>query len=55
MAVCGVTTGLDTLSASVGVAVYPDDGTTPLAVLEAADSAQIAAKRARPSRRRVAA
>jgi diguanylate cyclase (GGDEF)-like protein len=40
-----VTTGLDTLSASVGVAVYPDDGRTPLAVLEAADAAQVAAKR----------
>jgi diguanylate cyclase (GGDEF)-like protein len=40
-----VTTGLDTLSASVGVAVYPDDGRTPPAVLEAADAAQVAAKR----------
>jgi diguanylate cyclase (GGDEF)-like protein len=46
-AVRRVTTGLDTLSASVGVAMYPDDGTTPLAVLDAADAAQIAAKRAR--------
>jgi diguanylate cyclase (GGDEF)-like protein len=46
-AVRRVTTGLDTLSASVGVALYPDDGTTPLAVLDAADTAQIAAKRAR--------
>jgi diguanylate cyclase (GGDEF)-like protein len=42
-----VTTGLDTLSASVGVALYPDDGSTGLAVLDAADTAQIAAKRAR--------
>jgi diguanylate cyclase (GGDEF)-like protein len=46
-----VTTGLDTLSASVGVAVYPDDGTTPVAVLDAADAAQIAAKRASTHRR----
>ena len=45
-AVRRVTTGLDTLSASVGVAVYPDDGTTPHDVLDAADAAQIAAKRA---------
>jgi diguanylate cyclase (GGDEF)-like protein len=45
-AVRRVTTGLDALSASVGVAVYPDDGTTPHAVLDAADAAQIAAKRA---------
>jgi diguanylate cyclase (GGDEF)-like protein len=44
-AVRRVTTGLDTLSASVGVAIYPDDGRTPLAVLDAADGAQIAAKR----------
>ena len=40
-----VTTGLDNLSASVGVGVYPDDGTAPLQVLEAADIAQVAAKR----------
>jgi diguanylate cyclase (GGDEF)-like protein len=46
-----VTTGLDRLSASVGVAVYPDDGTTPLAVLEAADAAQVAAKRRSVARR----
>ena len=46
-----VTTGLDSLSASVGVAVYPDDGTTPNAVLDAADVAQIAAKRASTARR----
>jgi diguanylate cyclase (GGDEF)-like protein len=49
-----VTTGVDRLSASVGVAVYPDDGTTPLAVLEAADAAQIAAKRSRGVRSRAA-
>jgi diguanylate cyclase (GGDEF)-like protein len=46
-----VTTGLDTLSASVGVAVWPDNGRTPLEVLDAADVAQIAAKRASTGRR----
>jgi diguanylate cyclase (GGDEF)-like protein len=51
-AVRRVTTGLDALSASVGVAVYPDDGTTPTAVLGAADVAQIAAKRASGGARR---
>jgi diguanylate cyclase (GGDEF)-like protein len=54
-AIARVTTGLDTLSASVGVAVYPEDGTTPLAVLDAADVAQIAAKRARGRSERRAA
>ena len=44
-AVGRVTTGVATLSASVGVAIYPDDGTSPLAVLEAADAQQVAAKR----------
>jgi diguanylate cyclase (GGDEF)-like protein len=47
-----VTTGLEALSASVGVAIYPDDGTTPTAVLGAADAAQIAAKRASGGGRR---
>jgi diguanylate cyclase (GGDEF)-like protein len=46
-----VTTGLDTLSASVGVAIWPDNGRTPLEVLDAADAAQIAAKRAGTGRR----
>ena len=44
-AIARVTTGLDTLSGSVGVAVFPDDGRDALAVLEAADGAQVAAKR----------
>jgi diguanylate cyclase (GGDEF)-like protein len=47
VAVGRVTTGLDSLSASVGVAVYPEDGTSAAAVLEAADDAQVAEKRAR--------
>jgi diguanylate cyclase (GGDEF)-like protein len=51
VAVKRVTTGLDSLSASVGVAVYPEDGTTALAVLDAADAAQIADKRGRRSGR----
>jgi diguanylate cyclase (GGDEF)-like protein len=51
-AVRRVTTGLDSLSASVGVAVYPDHGGTAVAVLDAADAAQIAAKRARGGGRR---
>jgi diguanylate cyclase (GGDEF)-like protein len=50
-----VTTGLDRLSASVGVAVFPDDGADPLAVLEAADTAQVAAKRRSPGHRARAA
>ncbi|MEA2436422.1 MAG: hypothetical protein QOF65_978, partial [Thermoleophilaceae bacterium] len=50
-AVRRVTTGLDTLSASVGVAVYPDDGASARDVLDAADGAQIAAKRASTGRR----
>jgi diguanylate cyclase (GGDEF)-like protein len=45
-AVRGVTTGFESLSASVGAAIWPDDGTTPLEVLDAADAAQISAKRA---------
>jgi diguanylate cyclase (GGDEF)-like protein len=49
-------TGLDQVSGSVGVAVFPDDGRDPLAVLEAADDAQIEAKRrSRASRERMAA
>jgi diguanylate cyclase (GGDEF)-like protein len=57
-AVRRVTTGLDTLSASVGVGVYPQDGSSALQVLEAADAAQVAAKRrstGRKPRRRTAA
>jgi diguanylate cyclase (GGDEF)-like protein len=50
-AVRRVTTGLDALSASVGVAVYPDDGSSVREVLDAADAAQIEAKRASQTRR----
>jgi diguanylate cyclase (GGDEF)-like protein len=49
-------TGLDQVSGSVGVAVFPDDGRDALSVLEAADDAQIEAKRrSRAQRERVAA
>jgi diguanylate cyclase (GGDEF)-like protein len=37
--------GLESVSGSVGVAVFPDDGREALSVLEAADDAQVAAKR----------
>ena len=40
-----VTAGLEALSGSVGVAVFPDDGRDALSVLEAADGAQVDAKR----------
>lgn len=52
--------GLDAVSGSVGVAVFPDDGRDAQAVLAAADTAQVAAKRrsrgyrARPASRRAA-
>jgi diguanylate cyclase (GGDEF)-like protein len=38
-------TGLEAVSGSVGVAIFPDDGRDALSVLEAADDAQVAAKR----------
>ncbi len=38
-------TGLDQVSGSVGVAIFPDDSRDALGVLEAADDAQIEAKR----------
>ena len=46
--------GIDTLGASIGVAVYPLDGGTVAEVLEAADSAQVSAKRRLYGRRRAA-
>jgi GGDEF domain-containing protein len=48
--VSGVTTGLSALSASVGLAIFPDDGEHPLEVIEAADHEAIEAKRARRER-----
>ena len=47
----GVTAGLSGLSASIGTAVFPADGTTPDRLLAAADQAALEAKRHRRSRR----
>jgi diguanylate cyclase (GGDEF)-like protein len=44
-AVGRVTTGLDTLSASIGVAIFPDHGRGAAQLLQAADDAEVAAKR----------
>ena len=44
-ALAGVTAGVSGLSASVGTAVFPADGTTPDALLAAADLAALEAKR----------
>ncbi len=53
-----VTTGVSGLSASIGTAVFPADGTTPEGLLAEADKAAIAAKRqsrlGRPQRARLA-
>jgi diguanylate cyclase (GGDEF)-like protein len=55
--VAEATAGIETLSASVGVAVFPDDGVSAAALLQAADARLLAAKRerTRPRRRRRAA
>jgi diguanylate cyclase (GGDEF)-like protein len=44
-AVSGVTTGISTLSASVGLAIFPDDATDAPELLERADAEAIAVKR----------
>src|SRR5437764_5733839 len=44
-AVVGATTGVETLRASIGVAVFPDDGLTAPALLHAADERLLNAKR----------
>ena len=44
-AISRVAVGVDALSGSVGVAVFPEDGRDARTVLEAADAAQVAAKR----------
>jgi diguanylate cyclase (GGDEF)-like protein len=44
-ALAGVTAGLSGLSASIGAAVFPADGTTPDALLAAADLAALGEKR----------
>jgi diguanylate cyclase (GGDEF)-like protein len=53
-ALAGVTTGVSGLSASIGAAVFPADGTTPDGLLAAADQAAIVAKRHRRRERRAA-
>jgi diguanylate cyclase (GGDEF)-like protein len=45
--VADATAGIETLSASVGVAVFPDDGVSATALLQAADGRLLAAKRER--------
>lgn len=45
--VAASTAGIETLSASVGVAIFPRDGTSAAALLRAADERLLAAKRAR--------
>ena len=50
--VAEATAGIETLSASVGVAVFPQDGTSASALLSAADARLLAAKRERPGIRR---
>jgi len=54
-AVARVAAGLDALGASVGAAVFPRDGTTAPALMEAADQRLLGVKRTtRPGRRRAA-
>ena len=50
-AVASVTTGVDTLRASVGTSVFPNDGRSPEDLLHAADERMLDSKRARGSRR----
>ncbi|HWF72160.1 MAG TPA: GGDEF domain-containing protein [Solirubrobacteraceae bacterium] len=54
-AVAGATAGVDTVQASVGIAVFPDDGMTAAALLHAADQRLLGAKRRRGAGRRRAA
>jgi diguanylate cyclase (GGDEF)-like protein len=49
--VADATRGVETLSASVGVAVYPEDGASATALLAAADERLLLAKRERPGAR----
>jgi diguanylate cyclase (GGDEF)-like protein len=44
-AIAGVTVGVESLSASVGVAIFPDDGRTAGALVETADAGAMASKR----------
>jgi diguanylate cyclase (GGDEF)-like protein len=49
-AVAGVTTGLDSLSASVGFAIFPEDGEQGTALIDVADAAAMDAKRSARAR-----
>ena len=49
-AVAGATSGVETLRASVGIAIYPDDGRTVAELMHAADERLLDAKRERPGR-----
>ena len=51
-AVAGVTTGMERVSASVGIAEFPSDGVTSEALLNAADERLMAVKRERGRERR---
>jgi diguanylate cyclase (GGDEF)-like protein len=46
--VAEATAGIEMLRASVGIAVFPDDGVNALALLNAADERLLSAKRSRP-------
>jgi diguanylate cyclase (GGDEF)-like protein len=50
-AVAGVTAGLETLEASLGIAMFPDDGVTAAALLHASDQRMLGAKRGQGSGR----
>ena len=50
-AVSSVTTSISSLSASVGLAIFPEDGTDSSELLEVADAEAIAAKRSRRAMR----
>jgi diguanylate cyclase (GGDEF)-like protein len=57
LAVSGVTTGLSSLSASIGLAIFPEDGDHGAELMEVADAEAMAAKRVRhagSARRRAA-
>ena len=51
VSLAGVTAGLTGLSASIGTAVFPADGTTPEGLLAAADQAALESKRRTRTRR----
>jgi diguanylate cyclase (GGDEF)-like protein len=54
-AVDGVSAGVETVQASLGIAIFPDDGVTAATLLQAADERLLGAKRGRGAGRRRAA